>query len=196
MYYINATPNESGNYGNPMGQVFPGCVALPDDLLIDYIGAKGFILPVIENGQVESLAVNEEALAAYEAANQPDLSVLKAERVATTKADLATYLAEHPLTWIDGNEYTVTADKQSLLTSQLALYQTAMAAGQPYELKWNPTGGECSVWEYENLVALALAIGQYVQPLVSYQQAKEVAIMACETVEELDAIVIDYATLA
>ena len=125
-----------------------------------------------------------------------DLDAIKAAKVVESKEDLEVYLIENPLTWIDGQSYTVTADKQSLLTSQLALYQTAMAAGQPYELKWNPTGGECSVWEYEDLVALALAIGQYVQPLVSYQQAKEVAIMACETVEELDAIVIDYATLA
>ena len=33
MYYINPTPNESGNHGNPMGQPFPNCVTLPDDLL-------------------------------------------------------------------------------------------------------------------------------------------------------------------
>lgn len=124
------------------------------------------------------------------------LPVLKAAKVAESKSGLAAYLASHPLTWIDGNKYTVTADKQSLLTSQLALYQTAMTAGQPYELKWNPTGGECSVWEYENLVALALAIGQYVQPLVSYQQAKEVEIMGAESVEVLEAIVVDYDAVA
>ena len=71
MYYINATPNESGNYGNPMGQVFPGCVALPDDLLSDYINAKGFVIPSIENGAVVAVAVNQEALDAY-LAEHPD----------------------------------------------------------------------------------------------------------------------------
>lgn len=40
-----------------------------------------------------------------------DMGALKTVKIATTKADLATYLAEHPLTWIDGNKYTVTADK-------------------------------------------------------------------------------------
>ena len=72
MYYINATPNELGNYGNPMGKPFPGSVDLPDGLLSDYIAAKGFVLPVIENGQVESLVVNEEALDAYNA-EHPDI---------------------------------------------------------------------------------------------------------------------------
>ena len=65
MYYLNAQPNESGNYGNPMGQPFHGSVSLPDDLLSDYINAKGFVIPVIENGEVVSLEVNQEALDAY-----------------------------------------------------------------------------------------------------------------------------------
>ena len=71
MYYINAQPNASGNYGNPMGQPFPGSVSLPDDLLSDYINAKGFVIPVIENGAVVSLEVNQDALDAYNA-EHPD----------------------------------------------------------------------------------------------------------------------------
>ena len=54
MYYINAQSNESGNYGNPMSQNFPGSIAMPDDLLSDYISANGFVIPVIENGAVVS----------------------------------------------------------------------------------------------------------------------------------------------
>lgn len=65
MYYINAQPNASGNYGNPMGQHFPGSVALPDDLLSDYINAKGFVIQSVENGEVVSLDVNKEALDSY-----------------------------------------------------------------------------------------------------------------------------------
>lgn len=71
MYYINATPNESGNYGNPMGQPFPGCVALPDELLGPYIEAKGFVFLEIENGEVVAVEVNQEALDAY-LAEHPD----------------------------------------------------------------------------------------------------------------------------
>ena len=72
MYYINAQPNESGNHGNPTGQHFPGSASLPDDLLSDYINAKGFVIPVIENGAVVSLEVNQTALDAYNA-EHPDV---------------------------------------------------------------------------------------------------------------------------
>lgn len=72
MYYINATPNESGNYGNPMGQPVPGSVSLPDDFLRDYINAKGFVIPSVENGAVASLEVNQEALDSYNA-EHPDV---------------------------------------------------------------------------------------------------------------------------
>lgn len=125
-----------------------------------------------------------------------DLDALKAERVVQSKTALAEYLEGHPLTWTDGNQYSVTAEKQSLLTSQIALYQTAAAAGQAYTLHWNTTGGVCTEWTISDLSALALAIGAYVQPLVSYQQAKEVAIRACETAEALAAIEVDYETLS
>lgn len=67
MYYINPTPNESGNHGNPMGQPFPNCVTLPDDLLSPYLVAKGFVTLTVENGAVTSLETNQEALDAYEA---------------------------------------------------------------------------------------------------------------------------------
>lgn len=67
MYYINAQPNASGNYGNPMGQPFSGSVTLPADLLSAYIEAKGFVIPAVEDGVVASLEVNQGALDAYHA---------------------------------------------------------------------------------------------------------------------------------
>ena len=67
MYYINSQSNESGNYGNPISQNFPGSIAIPDDLLSDYISANGFVIPVIENGAVVSLEVNKTAMDAYNA---------------------------------------------------------------------------------------------------------------------------------
>lgn len=54
MYYINSTPNGSGYHGNPMGQPFPNCVTLPDDLLSPYLAAKGFVTLTVENGAVTS----------------------------------------------------------------------------------------------------------------------------------------------
>ena len=72
MYYINSSPNETGNHGNPMGQPFPNCVTLPDDLLSPYLAAKGFVALTVEDGAVTSLETNQEALDAYEA-DHPDL---------------------------------------------------------------------------------------------------------------------------
>lgn len=40
------------------------------------------------------------------------------------------------------------------------------------------TGGECTEWDYKNKAALALAVGAYVQPFVSYRQVREGTINA------------------
>ena len=78
MYYIEAKPNESGDYGNPVRNVFPSSVALPDDLLVPYIEAKGFVFLELERAEevpiplllkgirelyvVTAVEVNQEAL--------------------------------------------------------------------------------------------------------------------------------------
>ena len=113
-------------------------------------------------------------------------------KVTESKTTLAEYLASHPLQWTDGKYYSVTSEKKALLTSNLALYQISASAGQSFKLTWNSTGDECVEWTYEKLAALALAIGTYVKPFVSHQQELELAIKACATMEELDAIEINY----
>ena len=85
MYYINPTPNKTGNHGNPMGQPFPNCVALPDDLLSPYLAAKGFVTLTVEKGAVTSLETNQEALDAYEA-DHPDLPLEEPEEPVTWAA--------------------------------------------------------------------------------------------------------------
>ena len=85
MYYINPTPNKTGNHGNPMGQPFPNCVTLSDDLLSPYLAAKGFVTLTVENGAVTSLETNQEALEAYEAAH-PDLPPEEPEEPVTWAA--------------------------------------------------------------------------------------------------------------
>lgn len=119
-------------------------------------------------------------------------SSIKDNKIEASKTALSDYLQNHPLQWSDGKYYSVTSEKQSLLTSNLALYQISAAAGQPFKLTWNSTGDECVEWSYENLAALALAIGTYVKPFVSHQQELELAIKACKTQAELDAIEITY----
>ncbi len=120
------------------------------------------------------------------------LEPIKNNKITESKTALSEYLASHPIQWTDGKYYSVTSEKQALLTSNLALYQISASTGQPFKLTWNSTGDECVEWTYEELAALALAIGSYVKPFVSRQQELELAIKACTTMEELDAIEITY----
>lgn len=116
----------------------------------------------------------------------------KTSKISQSKMALSTFLSLHPIQWTDGKYYSVTSEKQALLTSNLALYQISAAAGQPFKLTQNSTGDECVEWTYDDLAALALAIGVYVKPFVSHQQELEIDIKACTTSAEVDAIEISY----
>lgn len=74
MYYISSTPNSTGNYGNPMGQLFPNSLALPDDLLAPYIEARGFVTLILDGNTVTAVETNQEALDAY-LEEYPDIPV-------------------------------------------------------------------------------------------------------------------------
>lgn len=141
---------------------------------------------VYEYGEVPQPPTTEELL--------ERLKLYKETKIKESKESLSAYLASHPLLWSDGKYYSVTSEKQALLTSNLALYQISAAAGTQFKLTWNSTGDECVEWTYENLATLALAIGTYVKPFVSHQQELELDIKACTTMEEVDAIAIIYET--
>lgn len=134
----------------------------------------------------------ENCIAEKEKAQEKSLEERKEEKIALSKLMLSEWLANNPMLYSDGNYYSVTEEKQSLLNSNLASYERATAAGIPYPLKWNSTGAECTEWEYADLIALSLSIAAYVAPKVSTQQAVEVQIRACETKEEVDGVVISY----
>lgn len=87
MYYINT---QGPNHGNPMGQPFPGCVTLPDELLSAYLDTKGFCTLTIVDGAVTALAVDQEALDAY-LKEHPDV---EPEKPVTMEELLAALLGE------------------------------------------------------------------------------------------------------
>lgn len=139
-----------------------------------------------ESGVVIGWEPDQEAYKdAMEAANP--LSGAIEARIAQSKADLATYLETHPITWTDDEQYSITAEKQAQLTGTVV---AAQADGQPPE--WNSTGGVCREWDVAELTALAVAIKNRVKALVKYQQTQEVAMRNAASREELDAIVVDY----
>ena len=172
---------------------------------IEYI-ENGFLIKDGENCLVANLFTDksedeikaiaertlENCIAEKEKAQKKSLEECKEEKIALSKFMLSEWLANNPMLYSDGNYYSVTEEKQSLLNSNLASYERATAAGISYPLKWNSTGAECTEWEYADLIALSLSIAAYVAPKVSTQQAVEVQIRACETKEEVDSVVISY----
>ena len=120
------------------------------------------------------------------------LQLEKESRIVESKTKLAEWLSANPMLYTDGNFYSVTEEKQTLLNNNLTSYERAENAGIAYPLKWNSTGAECTEWTYEELSSLSLAIAAYVAPKVAAQQAVELEIKACETMEQLEKVVIDY----
>lgn len=165
-----------------------------------YKGATGYIKPQWDADTSTWIeAATEEEIAAWEAGhpdpNAKTLEEEKVERIAQSKDDLDTYLKAHPITWTDGQQYSITREKQQQLTSKILSATLAAQTSTPYALTWNATGQECAPWALEDLAALAFAIDARVTALVSYQQAQEVAMREASTMEELNAIEVDYDTV-
>lgn len=115
------------------------------------------------------------------------LPIFKSKMIQQSKQDLQNYLASHPITWTDGQQYSITLEKQTQLTATIV---AAQADGKPPE--WNTTGGQCKEWDIKELASLGVAIKNRVKKLVKYQQAKEIEINSAKTMEELNAINVDY----
>lgn len=195
MIYIDATPNTSGAYPNPKNQPFPGCIPLTDEQAKVFFQYNGFVTvsakeDEYEEGFFRTVYTVEPNTEAWKADHPDPLVEAKAARVAQSKADLETYLDTHPITWTNGQQYSITQERQNQLMGTIA---AAQIDGLPPE--WNTTGGMCRAWDLAELCNLAVAIKNRVKALVKYQQAQEIAINAAQTQEDLDAIVVDYDTV-
>ena len=123
---------------------------------------------------------------------QLDIDTVKDDKILMSKMMLAEWLKNNPMAYTDGKMYSVTSEKQALLNGNLASYERAKTINVEYPLKWNSTGSECVSWKYADLLTLSLTIAAYVAPKVSKQQAYELQIKACTTVEEIEAVEISY----
>ena len=121
-----------------------------------------------------------------------EIEAHKTKRIQESKILLAKWLNDNPILYSDGKYYSVTEEKQALLNGNLASYERATKAGVEYPLKWNSTGEECTEWNYNDLLTLSLSIAAYVAPKVAIQQNIELDIKTCETMDEINAVVIDY----
>ena len=179
---INARPDGGHELQSQSGRTMcwmDGWVEVPDNLEAQIWATVGYCDLQIENGKLVGITPTDRT--------EPELDSIKEERISQSKVDLETYLLEHPLLWTDGEYYAITQNKQNQLTSTLV---SAQVDGEPPE--WNSTGLVCKQWDAAELAALGCAIKNRVKALVKYQQAKELEIQAVESMEELDAIVVDY----
>ena len=125
------------------------------------------------------------------------LDEAKNYRISESNTILAEYLAANPITSTCHKgvaaQYSITKDKQDYLQAMINVTQLAKQAGVDYQPSWNATGEVCSYdWTLEELCQLAMEIEVVVRPLVSYQQTIETEIRNCKSMEELQAISIDY----
>lgn len=176
----------------------------------DWVGDAGFILDdnnekdaEIESKIIEfypnfELVLNDDGskiidvVATEPVVTAEEIEAYKTKRIQESKILLAKWLNDNPILYTDGKYYSVTEEKQALLNGNLASYERAKSVGIEYPLKWNSTGSSCVEWEYNDLLALSLTIAGYVAPKVAIQQNIELDIKACETIDEIDAVVIDY----
>ena len=195
MQIVELVPVENGAHRNQKTNfdvdVPDGWAVVSDDLEIP--ATFPFVKNLVQDdaGVVIGWEPDQEAYEAAMAAANP-LSGAIESRIAQSKADLATYLETHPISWTDGEQYSITAEKQAQLTSKIMAATMAQTLSQPYTLTWNSTGQVCREWTLQDLSALAFAIDARVTALVSYQQTQEVAMRSAASREELDAIVVDY----
>ena len=127
---------------------------------------------------------------------QEALRLNKQQKVYESKRLLATYLEDHPLisNCHGGTDavYTVTNEKQTLMTSNYMTYTIQKQMGEDPILTWNASGCECEVWTEEEYIALILQVSEYVKPLVSKQQKYEAQINQCTSLEELSLLEIRF----
>lgn len=125
------------------------------------------------------------------------LEQLKAYQITKSKSNLETYLEANPITskCHGGAEkqYTITKEKQALLTQEIAIVQMAIQTGIEYQPSWNAAGEACTYdWTLEELKQLVFETIMVVKPLVSQQQTIEVQINAAQTKEDVLAVPIEY----
>ena len=120
----------------------------------------------------------------------------KTEKITLSKVLLTEFLENNPLFSTchnkDGEYYSVTSEKQNFMMNQYLTYQVEKAINSNAKITWNARGDSCEEWAEEEFLQLIVEIKNYVHPIVSYQQLLEEQIRACASVEELEAIEINY----
>lgn len=123
----------------------------------------------------------------------------KEAKIVESKLLLDTYFAEHPLVskCHGGVEktYSITEYKQNMFNRKFSAHTALVAASIPDQMTWNASGEECENWTDAECIQFIAEMNAVITPLVSAQQKLEKQINACESVEDVEAIVIDYSKI-
>lgn len=125
------------------------------------------------------------------------LEEVKAHQIELSKLTLENYLSSNTITSIchgsTEKQYTITKEKQTLLTQMILITQMAAQSNITYQSSWNAAGEACTYdWTLEELKQLAFEIEIIVRPLVSQQQTMEAKITAATTKDEILAVDITF----
>lgn len=121
------------------------------------------------------------------------LNIAQLNKQAENKFLFAKWLDTHPMTWIDGKQYGVTMDDQSEIQLNLSQYQVKLATGvKSPTLQWHSIHESCTNWTYENLMALVLAISDYIYPYFELMNSYKEKIFACTDYHQVPEINLYY----
>lgn len=120
-----------------------------------------------------------------------DLATAQSVRQTENNSLLAGWLATHFVTWTDGEQYGVTLADQQLMS----LYFSSYSMGLRDKLEWNSHTKKCREFTVDEFKQLSQKVNDYVEPLVKYCQEIKEKIYTCNTIEEVNAIVIDYSAV-
>jgi hypothetical protein len=125
--------------------------------------------------------------------NTCTLEELKTWQINLSKSNLENYFNSNPITSSCHQNieklYSISREKQTLLTQMIMMTQMAAQFGIVYQPSWNSTGEACTYdWTLNELRLLAFEVEQVVRPKVSAQQKMETEINAATTKDEILAI--------
>lgn len=183
MYFIKSEPSPIGNHGNPMGQAFPGCACLPDGLLGDYLATKGFATLTIEDDMVTDVAVNRDALDAYQTANGVnDLSTAITDKVAEISTACNTTIVNGIDLTLGGEmlHFNMSIEDQQNIAN---LFRVAELGGT--EFPYQSDGGVCRIYTAQEIATIYLTAQTLITTQTTYHNALKSYVQSLEDVEQV-----------
>lgn len=153
------------------------------------IGDERFIVPKMPEGYIYDMETGQMY---HESLIPQFLQDEKNAKQMDNNNKLSEFLSAHPMLWVDGKKYGVSNEDQNEITMNLISYETARQAGVEVPLEWHASKEACVPWKYEDLIALSLAIRQYVYPWYNLNQVYKEIIYAEEDIKKVKEIRIEY----